>query len=101
MMVTVSGRSGLTKAYRSVLSASGSWLMSGASRWLEARAVGSERGTSMAAIAARAKVRTRFIEPPFVDAVRYVSDIPYEGTAGRGLVGDPYRPRSSPGRDPP
>ena len=33
---TRSGRWGLTNAYRSVLSASGSWLMSGASRWLEA-----------------------------------------------------------------
>src|SRR6266576_4410673 len=39
-MVTVSGRSGLTKAYVSVLSASGSWLMRGASRWLDAPAVG-------------------------------------------------------------
>src|SRR2546428_7975327 len=39
-MVTVSGRSGLTKAYVSVLSASGSWLMRGASRWLDALAVG-------------------------------------------------------------
>src|SRR5437867_522167 len=38
-MVTVSGRSGLTKAYVSVLSASGSWLMRGASRWLDALAV--------------------------------------------------------------
>src|SRR5262245_19255820 len=36
MMVTVSGRSGLTNAYRSVLSASGSWLIRGASRWLDA-----------------------------------------------------------------
>src|SRR5215510_9490583 len=35
-MVTVSGLSGLTKAYKSVLSAVGSWLMNGASRWLEA-----------------------------------------------------------------
>src|SRR5919108_5137559 len=36
MIVTESGRSGLTNAYRSVLSADGSWLISGASRWLEA-----------------------------------------------------------------
>src|SRR4051794_15968770 len=36
MIVTVSGLSGLTKAYRSVLSASGSLLISGASRWLDA-----------------------------------------------------------------
>src|SRR5437868_6167459 len=35
-MVTVSGLSGLTKAYRSVLSAAGSLLINGASRWLEA-----------------------------------------------------------------
>src|SRR5581483_3752922 len=39
-MVTVLGRSGLTKAYRSVLSAVGSRLMSGASRWLDAPANG-------------------------------------------------------------
>src|SRR6266545_3911844 len=38
MIVTVSGLSGLTKAYTSVLSAVGSWLMSGASRWLDAPA---------------------------------------------------------------
>src|SRR6185503_13637317 len=37
MIVTLSGVVGLTNAYRSVLSASGSWLMSGASRWLDAR----------------------------------------------------------------
>src|SRR6185436_2018342 len=36
MIVTLSGVVGLTKAYRSVLSATGSWLISGASRWLEA-----------------------------------------------------------------
>src|SRR5690242_12410265 len=36
MIVTVSRLSGLTKAYRSVLSAPGSLLISGASRWLEA-----------------------------------------------------------------
>src|SRR3954447_21193619 len=35
-MVTVFDISGLTKAYRSVLSASGSPLMNGASRWLDA-----------------------------------------------------------------
>src|ERR1700694_6027617 len=34
--VTVFGLSGLTNAYVSVLSATGSWLISGASRWLEA-----------------------------------------------------------------
>ena len=33
MMVTVSGLSGLVKAYRSVLSATGSLEISGASRW--------------------------------------------------------------------
>src|SRR5216683_737548 len=37
MSVTVSGASGLTNAYTSVLSACGSLLMSGASRWLDAR----------------------------------------------------------------
>src|ERR671935_223570 len=36
MSVTVSGLSGLTKAYTSVLSADGSLLILGASRWLEA-----------------------------------------------------------------
>ncbi len=39
MSTTLSGLAGLTKAYVSVLSASGSWLMSGASRWLDARGV--------------------------------------------------------------
>src|SRR5713226_719054 len=39
MSVTRSGLRGLTNAYRSVLSARGSWLMSGASRWLDARSV--------------------------------------------------------------
>src|SRR5712691_4089117 len=34
---TRSGRAGLTNAETSVLSASGSWLISGASRWLDAR----------------------------------------------------------------
>src|SRR6185503_14866951 len=48
MIVTVSGLSGLTKAYRSVLSAVGSRLISGASRWLEARL---ECGTKARAIA--------------------------------------------------
>src|SRR5262245_48846127 len=38
MIVTVPGRSGLTNAYTSVLSAAGSSPMSGASRWLEAAA---------------------------------------------------------------
>src|SRR5215204_4010238 len=36
MIVTVSGRSGLRNAYRSVLSAVGSSEIDGASRWLEA-----------------------------------------------------------------
>src|SRR6478752_3660296 len=36
MIVTVFVSSGLTNAYRSVLSARGSWLISGASEWLEA-----------------------------------------------------------------
>src|SRR5690349_2437251 len=35
MMVTVLARSGLTKAYVSVLSATGSLLMAGASRWVD------------------------------------------------------------------
>src|SRR5258705_3801577 len=37
MIVRLFGASGLTKAYRSVLSAAGSPAMSGASRWLDAR----------------------------------------------------------------
>jgi hypothetical protein len=37
MMVRLFGSSGLTNAYRSVLSAAGSPAMSGASRWLDAR----------------------------------------------------------------
>ena len=39
MIVTVFVSSGLTNAYRSVLSARGSWLISGASEWLDALAV--------------------------------------------------------------
>src|SRR6476469_1383707 len=35
MIVTESGRSGLTNAYRSVLSATGSLEISGASRWVD------------------------------------------------------------------
>src|ERR1700755_3449770 len=38
MNVTVLVSSGLTNAYRSVLSARGSWLISGASEWLDALA---------------------------------------------------------------
>ena len=37
MIVSFEVSSGLTKAYRSVLSAAGSPLINGASRWLEAR----------------------------------------------------------------
>jgi hypothetical protein len=37
MIVRLFGSSGLTKAYRSVLSAAGSPAMAGASRWLDAR----------------------------------------------------------------
>jgi hypothetical protein len=36
IIVTVLVFSGLTNAYRSVLSARGSWLISGASEWLDA-----------------------------------------------------------------
>src|SRR5438067_3282562 len=60
-MVTVSGRSGLTKAYVSVLSASGSWLMRGASRWLDALAVGTagERSSAPRPSAAHAPMTDR------------------------------------------
>src|SRR5947199_10323589 len=60
-MVTVSGRSGLTKAYVSVLSASGSWLMRGASRWLDAPAVGTagERSSAPRPSAAHAPMTDR------------------------------------------
>src|SRR2546428_12073800 len=53
------GSSGATKAYRSVLSASGSSAISGASRWLEALAVS---GATIRPIAAAATTagKTRF-----------------------------------------
>src|SRR5215468_4694862 len=55
MIVTVSGLSGLTNAYRSVLSAAGSSLINGASRWLEAAALlGPTAPTSAAAATAEA-----------------------------------------------
>src|SRR2546425_771872 len=44
MMVTVSGCSGLTKAYVSVLSATGSFEISGASRWDDMRFLLSDGG---------------------------------------------------------
>ena len=43
MIVTVSGLSGLTNAYRSVLSATGSMEINGASRWLDANALPAAR----------------------------------------------------------
>src|SRR5437870_13727779 len=60
-MVTVSGRSGLTKTYVSVLSALGSWLMRGASRWLDAPAVGTtgERSSAPRPSAAHAPMTDR------------------------------------------
>src|SRR5207253_8550860 len=53
------GSSGATKAYRSVLSASGSSAISGASRWLEALAVSGATVRPVAAAATTAS-RTRF-----------------------------------------
>src|SRR5213076_2094942 len=66
-MVTVSGRSGLTKAYVSVLSASGSWLMRGASRWLDARAAGTagERSSAPRPSAVHAPMTDRDGALPF------------------------------------
>src|SRR5574339_1076362 len=57
--VTVSGFEGLTKAYTSVLSASGSWLISGASRWLDAEPAGESTTASTVAptIVERVEVR--------------------------------------------
>src|SRR4051812_32471962 len=51
MSVAVSGLSGLTNAYRSVMSAEGSNAMAGASRWLDANAgpASAETATSPAA----------------------------------------------------
>src|SRR5688572_8989111 len=57
--VTASGFAGLTKAYTSVLSASGSWLISGASRWLDAEPAGEMATASTVAptIAERVDIR--------------------------------------------
>src|SRR5215207_1959142 len=62
MIVTVSCLSGLTKAYRSVLSALGSLLISGASRWLDARpafgtAASVRASNPLAAMPARRRLR--------------------------------------------
>src|SRR5438309_6750794 len=56
--VTVSGASGLRNTYMSVRSAAGSWLISGASRWLDAPTRWPAAGTaSAAARATRATAR--------------------------------------------
>src|SRR4051812_19742785 len=51
MMSTFSGSVGSRNTYRSVLSATGSWLISGASRWLEAPA-GTPPATTVPRVAA-------------------------------------------------
>src|SRR3954465_1984266 len=51
MMSTLNGSLGSRKTYRSVLSATGSWLISGASRWLEAPA-GTPPATTVPSVAA-------------------------------------------------
>src|SRR5262249_29004709 len=68
-IVTVSGLSGLTKAYRSVLSNSGTPAISGASRWLDApptpgRLVAARPATANAATAP-APARRGAMSPPF------------------------------------
>ena len=57
MIVTVSGLSGLTNAYTSVLSATGSLLISGASRWDDTYLT-SQAATSVVAFAALSSRRT-------------------------------------------
>src|SRR5436190_3262887 len=109
-MVTVSGRSGLTKAYVSVLSASGSWLMRGASRWRDALAVGTAgvRSSAPRPSAAHAPMTDRdgalpcnfmcpsFRPPSFTDA-RAGADL---GSPSRPLCPAPGPSISSRGRPP-
>src|SRR4051794_40276302 len=73
MIVTVSGLSGLTNAYRSVLSAAGSPEMSGASRWLEA-------STGATAVIARSPAAP-------VIAIDRLRDISRKNLPGFGLPG--------------
>src|ERR671912_609811 len=58
MIVTVSGRSGLRNAYRSVLSAVGSSEIDGASRWLEPAPADGPRPCRRAAMTATAASAT-------------------------------------------
>src|SRR5213593_2923976 len=59
------GSSGATKAYRSVLSASGSSAISGASRWLDALAVsGATIRPIVAAATTASKTRFRMVDAP-------------------------------------
>src|SRR5438105_1728857 len=78
MRVTVCGASGLTNAYTSVLSASGSDEMSGASRWLEASARKTVPNTSPAPSAHPA---TRFM-PSLL--VRLATVEAFDSTSLRG-----------------
>src|SRR3954466_13424155 len=72
MIVTVLVSSGLTNAYRSVLSARGSWLISGASEWLDA----------LAALGPGARVRiTMIASAPSASAAAMATGLRIRGAA--------------------
>src|SRR5438309_1608684 len=83
MIVTESGLSGLTKAYRSVLSAVGSPAISGASRWLDARPLS---GVSARPTAATPVARTAVLRSTRCPPCR-------EGTPTHGPPWPPWRRR--------
>src|SRR5438874_13031918 len=97
MIVTVSGLSGLTNAYRAVPSICGSAAVSGASRWLDARlgtgARPENRPAPSASVAAAATIVVRTRLPGNGKVEHLLSD-------GSGLVRWPRRRSVSPGGPP-
>ena len=94
MIVTVFVSSGLTNAYRSVLSARGSWLISGASEWLDA----------LAALGPGARVRiATSASAPSASAAATTTGLRIRGTAAcMGSILPPpvvVEPGSQPGRE--
>src|SRR4051794_41647061 len=112
MIVTVLGASGLTNAYRSVLSACGSAAINGASRWLEAPPGVGPRPTNTptAAAAATAVTATRRLvvlngaTAPSSSFWRlFWRGLTDDGSCGcpRGGLIRPPLPRGAPGGHPP
>src|SRR5215207_6884651 len=86
MTVTVLGRSGLTNAYTSVLSAYGSSVMSGASRWLPSYSKNSRPGTAPEAAASVPSAATSdrsLLNLCMAFLLPVVSRLPYRAREGR------------------